>query len=81
MFTWKNNCRDHYGNSPLHLAAQNGYTQTIKSLLGVHSHILNNKNSDGVSIQIVLVTESLKVTKMAILKPPLIYSTEKVNQW
>ena len=43
-------CRDHYGNSPLHLAAQNGYTQTIKSLLGVHSHILNNMNADGVCI-------------------------------
>ena len=50
MFTLKNDCRDHYGNSPLHLAAENGYTQTIKSLLGVHSHILNNKNSEGVSI-------------------------------
>ena len=78
MLTLKNDCRDHYGNSPLHLAAQNGYTQTIKSLLGVHSHILNNKNSDGVSIQIVLVKETPKLT---ILKPPLIYQTEKVNQW
>ena len=81
MFTLKNDYRDHYGNSPLHLAAQNGYTQTIKSLLGVHSHILNNKNSDGVSIQIVLVKESSKWAKLTILKPPLIYRTEKKVSW
>ena len=38
------------GNTPLHLAAENGYTQTMKLLLGSHFHILNAGNKEGVSM-------------------------------
>lgn len=42
-------CSDYGGNSPLHLAAQHGFTQTIKLLMNVHPSLLNAENNDGVS--------------------------------
>lgn len=41
--------RDHNGRNPLHLAAMNGYTQTIELLHSVHSHLLDQADKDGVS--------------------------------
>lgn len=45
--------RDHKGRSPLHLAAMEGYTNTMQVLLATHSQLLNYQDDDGVSIQIV----------------------------
>lgn len=45
--------RDHNGRNPLHLAAMNGYTQTIELLLSVHSHLLDQVDKDGVSTNTV----------------------------
>ncbi|XP_067937182.1 transient receptor potential cation channel subfamily A member 1-like isoform X2 [Watersipora subatra] len=39
--------RDHGGNTPLHLASKQSYTQTIKLLLNVHPSLLNAENHDG----------------------------------
>lgn len=41
--------RDHNGRNPLHLAAMNGYTQTMELLHSVHSHLLDQVDKDGVS--------------------------------
>jgi len=38
--------RDYKGNSPLHLAAQGGFTNTMKILLNVHSSLLKAQNND-----------------------------------
>ena len=42
--------RDHNGRNPLQLAAMSGYTETIELLHSVHSHLLDQKDKDGVSI-------------------------------
>ena len=43
--------RDHNGRNPLHLAAMNGYTQTMELLHSVHSHLLDQVDKDGVRSQ------------------------------
>lgn len=40
--------RDHNGNTPAHLAAKNGHRETIKLILNVHSHLLDQTDKDGV---------------------------------
>lgn len=42
--------RAHDDNSPIHMAALNGYTKCIRALLGVHANILDVKNKNGVYI-------------------------------
>ena len=37
------------GNNPVHLAAINGYTNTMVAILSIHSHLVNAENRDGVS--------------------------------
>lgn len=37
------------GRSPLHLAAENGYTQTIKMLLSFHTNLLDQTCKKGVN--------------------------------
>jgi len=32
------------GNTPLHLAAANGYTNTMTAILKIHEHLLNSVN-------------------------------------
>jgi len=41
--------RDHDGRTPLHLAAQNGHRDTMKLILNVHSHLLDQTDKDGVT--------------------------------
>lgn len=41
--------RDHNGNTPAHLAAKNGHRDTMKLILNVHSHLLDQTDKDGVS--------------------------------
>lgn len=43
--------RDHNGRNPLMLAAMSGYTQTIELLHSVHSHLLDQVDKDGVSLE------------------------------
>lgn len=40
--------RAHDDNSPIHMAAINGYTKCIRALLSVHANILDVKNKHGV---------------------------------
>ncbi len=50
--TWPNfllSCRDLYGNNPVHLAAINGYTNTMVSILSVDAHLTDIPNNQGVS--------------------------------
>ena len=42
--------RDADGNTPLHLAASKGYTQTMKAILSFHGHLIDCQNKLGVSI-------------------------------
>ena len=42
-------------NSPLHLAAANGYTRSMKMLLTVYPNLLDCSNKDKVRCQNVLV--------------------------
>ena len=42
--------RDDMDNSPLHLAAANGYTKSMKLLLQVYPNLLNQTNKSGVSL-------------------------------
>ena len=37
------------GNNPVHLAAINGYTNTIVAILSIHSHLVDAENRQGVS--------------------------------
>ncbi|CAL8070273.1 unnamed protein product [Orchesella dallaii] len=39
--------RDHNGNTPAHLAAKNGHRETMKLILNVHSHLLDQTDKDG----------------------------------
>lgn len=59
--------RDHNGRNPLHLAAMNGYTQTIELLLSVHSHLLDQTDKDGVS--------TLTKLKLSDLQPQNLQNT------
>ena len=38
------------GNNPVHLAAINGYTNTMVAILSIHSHLVNAENRAGVRI-------------------------------
>ena len=51
-------CRDTDGNTPLHLAASNGYTQTMKAILAFHGHFIDSPNRLGVSHVTVLLGSS-----------------------
>ena len=42
-------CRNVDGNNPVHLAAINGYTNTMVAILSIHSHLVNAENRAGVS--------------------------------
>jgi len=52
--------RDHDGRTPLHLSAQNGHRDTMKLILNVHSHLLDQTDKDGVS-SLYLHTYDLKL--------------------
>ena len=41
-------CRNMDGNNPVHLAAINGYTNTMVAILSIHSHLVNAENRAGV---------------------------------
>ena len=43
-------CRNVDGNNPVHLAAINGYTNTMVAILSIHSHLVNAENRAGVRI-------------------------------
>lgn len=60
--------RDHNGRNPLHLAAMNGYTQTIELLQSVHSHLLDQVDKDGVS---TLAMKLVKYIPKLIIDSPL----------
>jgi len=51
-------CRDADGNTPLHLAASNGYTQTMKAILAFHGHFIDSPNRLGVRHITVLLGSS-----------------------
>jgi transient receptor potential cation channel subfamily A protein 1 len=40
--------RDHTGNTPLHYASARGHRETMKLILNVHSHLLDQTDKDGV---------------------------------
>jgi ankyrin repeat protein len=42
-------CRDMNGNTPLHLAAASGYSQTMTAILNIHGHLLDVPNKRLVS--------------------------------
>ena len=55
-----NTCfRDNDDNTPLHHAACQGWTQCMKTLMGIHSNLLDVKNNHGVSIFSLLCQRSL----------------------
>lgn len=44
--------RDHNGRTPLMVASMNGYRDTMKLILNVHSHLLDQTDKDGVNYNI-----------------------------
>ena len=47
--------RDFEGRTPLHLAAMAGYVETMKVLIGTHSHLLDQTNRNGVSFTFLCI--------------------------
>jgi hypothetical protein len=47
--------RDHDGRTPLHLSAKNGHRDTIKLIMNVHSHLLDQTDKDGVSELLIVL--------------------------
>ena len=41
--------RDRWGNTAMHLAAKEGYVNTVQAILNVHGYLLNAANKVGVS--------------------------------
>ncbi len=52
--------RDEHGNTPLHLAAANGYSQTMNAILNLHSHLTDSTNKDEVG-DVTLSTLSISL--------------------
>ena len=42
--------RDHRGRTPLHCAGAGGFTKTMHQLVLVHSHLLDQQDREGVSL-------------------------------
>ena len=42
--------RDYNGRTPLHFAAEGGYEDTVSAILAVWSHLLDQKDKDGVNV-------------------------------
>ena len=64
--------RDNCGDTPLHLAAENGFSQTMKVLLGLHPHLLNAANKSGVrKRKSIFNRENVEDERRVILTCPL----------
>lgn len=68
--------RDYTGKSPLHLAAANGYVDTVNLLISVHHNLLDQKDKTGVMWTNSFIDESLRFSIFISVKnTPLHYAS------